>query len=79
MLSIGYFLVYAALSRADPSNDGLRTAVERKGKIVADFSVKSAGVIAGFFYPPAIMLGTFAAMFIWIIPERKAEKALNAQ
>ncbi|MCI1983430.1 MAG: TMEM175 family protein [Bifidobacteriaceae bacterium] len=77
MLSVGYFLVYATLAKADPGNEKLRTAVVRPAKIIADFSVKGVGLIVGFFYPPAMIIGTFAAMFIWVIPERKAEKALK--
>jgi uncharacterized membrane protein len=75
-VTLGNFGLYLALVRAEPENAPLRFAAWRPVKMGLDLGIKSPGIVIAIVgYPPAVTFSMVAAMLLFIVPERRAERS----
>jgi uncharacterized membrane protein len=76
--ALAYFFLQAALIKAQGSNTLLRAAIGRdeKGKVSAAGYV--TGIVTGYFWPHIGQLMYVLVALMWLVPDRRIERAYDA-
>ncbi|MGL5416258.1 MAG: TMEM175 family protein [Clostridium sp.] len=75
-LDLSYWIVATTLVKVNGKESRAYKALHREKKVYITLSINVISIIAGFIYPPLVLILCFSIILLWFIPNKKVENLI---